>query len=163
MTFSPMRPGAVLPRLDEYAGTLPENWDWQPKLNDERVVILADGTVFNRHGRAFERRKLLPFLHLIDATLRAHPGQILDAALVGIRDPQIPKRVVVLDLPRVPGPWAMRRERIALDFRLPCYKDARACWRDFFGKPGYEGVVGRRLSAPYECGDSKAMVKSKWI
>ena len=161
--FSPMRPGLSFPRLDEWNGTLPTGWGWQPKLNDERAVIHADGLVLNRHGRAFERRKLAKFAHAIDAALRAHPGQLLDVALVGIRDPEIPARVVVLDLPRTPGPWSFRRTQIQLDFALPCYDDARRCWADFFGKPGYEGIVGRRLAAGYACGDSNAMCKSKWI
>ena len=160
--MKPMRPGIEIPRLDEYVGRLPEGWVWQGKLNDERAVIHPDGTVLNRHGRPFSPGKLVRLRHSIDAAIRAHPGQILDVALVGIREPSIPPRVVVLDLPQIREPFTGRHERIALDFRLPCYEDARACWADHFGKPGYEGIVGRRKAALYEQGDSNAMMKSKW-
>lgn len=160
--MKPMRPGIELPRLDEYTGTLPEGWVWQGKLNDERATIYPDGRIENRHGAPFTPGKLAKLRHAIDAALREHSGQILDVALVGIREPSIPPRVVVLDLPQIKGPFAARWERIALDFRLPCYDDARQCWADHVGKPGYEGIVGRRKSAGYEFGNSKSMMKSKW-
>lgn len=158
----PMRPGVELPRLDEYTGILPEGWIWQGKLNDERAIIRPDGAVWNRHGHPFAASKLARLRHAIDAAIRAHPGQVLDVALVGIREPAIPPRVVVLDLPGVRGSFPERYSRIGLDFRLPCYDDARQCWNAYRHQAGYEGIVGRRKSASYEFGDSKSMMKSKW-
>lgn len=159
----PMRPGVVFPRLDEYLGPLPTGWDWQFKLNDERGW-LVNGVLYNRHGAVLPPAKAKHY------RLDGLP-QHADLALMGFRTGGH-KFVVVLDPPSG-DPWQERQKR--LDFpvwepgteapdvcRLATHADGRALFIQSLNLPHVEGVVGRRLTAGYQYGTSKAMAKSRW-
>lgn len=159
----PMRPGVVFPRLDVYAGPLPTGWDWQVKLNDERGW-LVDGVLYNRHGALLPPAKSKHY--------RLDGLRTADLALMGFRTGG-PRFVVVLDIPS--GlPWCERQKTLEFPVwapgtdpvdevcRLATHADGRALFNQTLGTPHTEGVVGRRLTAGYQYGTSKAMAKSRW-
>lgn len=170
--ISPMRPGIVLPRLDQYTGAIPTGWIWEPKLDDERA-ILHSGTLFNRFGRQLAPHKAKVFLPVIRERLGF--GGFLDLALLGFRGHLPLGAVVLLDAPGKLGyldrkaPFAqlpiLELPMAAVPgtvYRLPHSMDARALFESTINVPGLEGIIGRRPGAPYVEGTSRDMAKSRW-
>lgn len=187
MQFRPMRPGLSIPRLDQYAGPLPEGWHWQPKLDDERGVIERYGpgaSIYNRHGRPIASNKAHAFFEAAQELLNLFPDQdLFDVALLGFRGRTFPLgTIVLLDLPRVPKTWAGRRATVTertlcwdpwesgpppdlVVNVLGLYLDRSGVYSYFASTqnlPGIEGLIGRDPAALYQQGDSKAMCKIKW-
>ena len=170
--ISPMRPGIVLPRLDQYTGAIPAGWIWEPKLDDERA-ILSGGELCNRFGRPLAPHKARAFAPALRDLVAL--GMPLDLALLGFRGHLPLGAVVVLDIPGR-APYLDRKAPLAklpvlprpMDavpgtvYRLPHSMDARALFEATIDVPGLEGVVGRRPGAPYVEGTSRDMAKSRW-
>lgn len=177
--ISPMRPGVNLGSqvMRNFTG-----WIWQPKIDDERAVIrLSDGAVFNRHGQAFDRTKVEVFEKAIGSLL--HYGsqfRWIDCGLIGFRDSATFKAVrgsiCVYDLPDHTGTWVERSKTMkdsipisSLNKNLPGAvfileesEDAMDMFTRSRLVPGFEGIVGRRIAAAYEQGESKSMAKARW-
>lgn len=170
--ISPMRPGITIPRLDQYTGALPAGWIWEPKLDDERAILL-DGMLYNRFGRPLAPHKAQAFAPALSDL--AGLGMPLDLALLGFRGHLPLGAVVVLDIPGK-APYLDRKAPLAnlpilarpveavpgRVYRLAQYIDARALFQETINVPGLEGIVGRRPGAPYVEGTSRDMAKSRW-
>ena len=145
----PMRPGI---RLKSLSSAPKEGWIWQPKFNDERAMMSPDGRVFNRHGDLFCPKKLAQF--------RFRPcGEWVDLLLLGFRTGG-PRTVVEIDYPYREGVYFQRVRNAGA--HLLCFTDPLECWGTFHGRPGIEGIVGRKADAPYCFGDSDNMIAIRW-
>ena len=151
--FRPMRPGVTLSGIDQAADIV--GWLWQPKYDDERAVITPDGRVWTRFGKPFSPRKLPP-------NLTKHPGEALDVLLIGFRTGEKPRRWLIVDRPDRPGPYWQRMLNLPAAMVPPGRSTAKEAWELARSIPGTEGIVGRRVLAPYCQGDSSDMVKIKW-
>ena len=169
--ISPMRPGITLPRLDQYSGAVPAGWIWEPKLDDERAILL-NGALHNRFGRPLAPHKARAFAPAIE-TLPFE--QELDLALLGFRGNLPLGAVVLLDAPGKMGYLDRKSPFVHLPvlnfpmkavpgtvYRLPHSTDARALFESTINVPGLEGIIGRRPGAPYVEGTSRDMAKSRW-
>jgi len=115
--FYPMRPKTRIPPLDRYTGPIPEGWDWQAKIDDERGIVrvpaepVTEYELFNRHWEPIAAHKAKVF----DAAIRKLVGlfpdeRLFDVALLGFRGHWTPGAVVLLDIPGE-EPWEARREK----------------------------------------------------
>lgn len=122
ISFRPMRPKLSIPSLAKYDGPLPEGWHWQPKLDDERGVVVrwtetgggAMGpALYNRHGRPIASNKAAVFAPAVQRLLDLFPDQdLFDVALLGYRGHWPAGGIVLLDLPQVEDDWRDRQYAI---------------------------------------------------
>ena len=179
-----MRPGITIPRLDRYAGTLPEGWHWQVKIDDERGLIVhgADGPdLFNRHWHPLAAHKAKVFKDAATVLFTLYPGTALfDVGYLGFRGHWTLGSLVLFDLPKLPRPWGDRWEVVRAKTEpwnplngkllplvchlaeLPEAGDPRRLFAATADRQGVEGIVGRNPAALYQCGDSREMVKIRW-
>jgi len=176
----PMRPGVTL----YSAAHLPGGWNYQPKLDDERGMLrIGDGALYNRHGAPLARNKALHFRGVCEELRNLFPAaKWLDLGLIGFRDIRAfgaaRGAVIVFDVPSADS-WL---ERYALLAVLPvldlvagevpvagrAYRLANS-WQgaELFEATrnvrGLEGVIGRRIDAPYLSGESQAMIRLRWL
>lgn len=172
--ITPMRPGRKIPasRLD----LAPSGWLWQAKLDDERGVVLPDGTLWNRFGKLLAPNKTEAFSDAVKVAVRKWPGRVLDVALLGYRG-HFPKgSLVVLDIPSEDGTFCQRYALIwprclalfpghhhpepGSVYYLPNLGDPGMAYSLSFCT-GVEGIIGRNPEAGYEYGNSRQMVKVK--
>jgi hypothetical protein len=172
--MNPMRPAIALPRLDTYAGAIPQGWLWQVKLNDERATVSPGTRLLNRLGQPIARHKAAAFEDALELAFRLFDRQ-LDLALLGFRGEFPVGGIVVLDLP---GAGTYKERCIPLSvlrplsigdipspgmvYRLENFEDPVALFKQTIGVLGLEGIIGRRPGAGYCYGNSRDMVKSKW-
>jgi bifunctional non-homologous end joining protein LigD len=175
----------LTPMLAEEADTVPEGDEWrmEQKIDGWRFLFLRDeGRVRSFAGRnSSEKTGSLPALegHLNDILPN---GTVIDGELIGRETGvavasaiahQLPVEFVVFDVLYVDGqdvrplPFRQRRELIEqIDF------DGLNAWRsvvaparhsdyELLVKAGAEGVVAKRLEAPYFAGRSRSWIKVK--
>ncbi len=171
--ITPMRPGLTFRPFDEHHEDLPAgDWTIQYKLDDERAVLTPDGQLWNRFGAPYARNKAARFENQVKVLSSAFPGAVLDCALVGVRRPEQPHEVVVLDLPEHAGTFLERHGDIVLRLRglsafgvrcLNLYSMCEArCMLAFARRlHDFEGLIGRRLGRPYVQGTSNDMFRCR--
>lgn len=180
-----MRPGLTLRPLDTHPEDLPPGeWYLTYKLDDERAVMLPDGSLWNRQGAPLAKEKAVRFSRHVQVARGLVPGEVLDLALVGIRRPEQGDFMVILDLPDsgasdyvcrlqyrcrcvVPewsGPWSdgpsclVSRLSVFSGFGLDGVQEIMERTRR---NPYIEGLIGRRANTPYRHGTSNDMFRSK--
>lgn len=178
--FRPMRPGLTLRPLDEHPEDMPPGeWYLTYKLDDERAVMLPDGSLWNRQGAPLAKEKAVRFTRHAQMARAMLPNETLDLALVGIRRPAQGDFMVILDRPDTSVLDYSLRMTMAgvipvwlyllegelpptLVSRLPIFtgrSDSVFKWTR--GADHVEGVIGRRANTPYRQGTSNDMFRSK--
>lgn len=180
--IKPMRPGLTFRPFDEHPEDIPEGeWTIQYKLDDERAILTPDGQLWNRFGAPYAKEKAVLFKEHAREAGELFSGITLDCALVGIRRPSQPRRLVVLDLLGVGSlDFGQRLSFIrgvteGADWDPPlnegrtkvCYLEDyslglhRILLRLARSNPHLEGIIGRRAGKPYQQGTSNDMFRCR--
>lgn len=175
--FRPMRPGLTLRPLDTHPEDLPPGeWYLTYKLDDERAVMLPDGSLWNRQGAPLAKEKAVRFARHAHMACAMLPDETLDVALVGIRRPYQGDFMVLLDRPdmgvsdyylrmtatAVPVSLLIGQLSPTLVSRLPIFTWGPDPVFSWTRKTDHvEGLIGRRANTPYRQGTSNDMFRSK--